>query len=179
MKRIITLILFLAVLLFAVSCSDYADKPSYRDIEYKENGLKLVLRNDMQRYEVEGYDFYFTNVIETVIMTAVKLDEEYLRENEIKKDITAGEYVDLLIEKNKFEKDNIYYEHNEELGTYNFKYVFSDVEAGSDIFYYVTVLGEVGNVWYVEMTCRNEDSEFYLSTFDSWINEIETYTPEN
>ncbi len=179
MKKIINLILLIAVMLSAVSCSDYADNPRYHDIEYRENGLKLVLRNDMQRYDIADYDFYFTNVIGTVIMTAVKLDEKFLTENEIKKDITAGEYVDFLIEKNEFEKDNIYYEHDEHLGMYNFKYVFSDVETGSEIFYYVTVLGEVGNVWYVEMTCRNEDSELYLSTFDSWINELETYTPEN
>ncbi|MBQ3015824.1 MAG: hypothetical protein IJD79_03485 [Clostridia bacterium] len=179
MKRIITLILLLTVILSTVSCSDYADKPSYRDIEYKENGLRLVLRNDMQRYEVEGYDFYFTNVIGTVILSAVKLDEEFLRENEIKTDITAGEYVDYLIEKNEFEKDKIYYEHDEDLGKYNFKYVFSDVGAASEIFYYVTVLGDAGNVWYVEMTCRNEDSEFYLSSFDSWKNDLKAYTPES
>ncbi len=177
MKKIIIIsLLIFSVLFSAVSCSDYADRPNYESIAYKENGFSIVMRNDMQRYESEDWDFYFANVIGTVALTASKLDEDFLNEIGVKTDITAGEYADYVIGKIGLEKENLYYEKDKSRESYSFRYSYGESEETA-AFYYVVVIGEAGNIWYVEMTCLNSDSEMYLSRFLEWHESIELYTP--
>ena len=174
-KSVIFILIVTMILMSAVSCTDYADKPHYETIYYKENGIEIVLKNDMQRYDAEEFDFYFTNVLGTIVVTAFKLDAEFLADNEIKSDVTAKEYVDILIKKNELDKDMIYYEENKKTGAYNFRYTYGLEDGSTDVFYYVTVLGDAGNVWYVEMSCLNSDSEMYLPRFETWKNDLRTY----
>ena len=178
MKRILTILLLISVALSFASCTDYRDNPTYSTITYKEKGLEISLRNDMNRYESEEYDFYFANTIGTILFTAFELDGEFLAKNSLSADITAGEYVDYILKKSGLDKDELYYEENTKKGVYSFRYTFDD-QNSSKIFYYVVILGEPGNVWYVEMTCANDDSERYLARFEDWRNTIKTYNEQN
>ena len=174
MKKILAILLILATLLLTASCVDYRDMPTCEDITYREGGLELKLTNDMKRLEREGYDFYFINIIETVIVSAFEIDAEFAEKNELKADLTAKEYVDSFIKKNDLDHDNLYYKYEPELDHHSFRYTFA--EAGSEeVFYYVVVTGDVGNVWYIEMICTNEDSSRYLESFDKWKKSIKTY----
>lgn len=176
MKKIIISLLIFSVLLLTVSCSDYADHPNYESITYKENGFSIVMRNDMQRYEANDYDFYFSNVIGTVALTASRLGEDFLTENGLSADATAEEYVDYIIDKSEMDKENLFYEEDKEREAYSFRYTYAE-DGKDEVFYYVVVIGGKGNIWYVEMTCLNSDSEMYLARFEEWKDSIEIYTP--
>lgn len=178
MRRFAILILIFSVLCSVMtSCSDYADNPRYEDIAYREDGFEIVLTNDMQRYDSEEYDFYFTNILGTVIITASKLDGEFLEEEGCEPDISPEAYVDFLIKKSALDKDGLYYEYDEKRDLHSFRYTYAPADEGES-FYYVCVLGSVGNIWYVEMICSGDDSEFYLPSFEKWKKKLDTYIPE-
>ena len=172
MKRIlcITVALLICVSAF-VSC---APKIKFETLEYKENGICLYLPDTLKRKEVEGYELYFLGKTSDVLLTASKLDEEKLSAVGLKSDATAEAYVDAIIEKNQFDKEKLYYQYDEELEQYNFRYNYND-EMETDMFFYVTVLGDPGNIWYIEMCCDTSKSTNYLSTFESWRRGISVY----
>ena len=174
MRKILAMIVLLSVVILVPSC-DYRDVPKYEDITYRENGLEFKLPNDMKRLDSDEYDFYFVNIIETVIFTAAKLDSEFVVKNDIEYDLTAEEYVNTFIKRNNLNKEDLYYAFDENTGRHSLRYTFA--EAGSsEIFYYVVVLGDVGNVWYLEMVTANEDSSRYLGTFENWSKSVRTYS---
>ena len=177
MKKLLTLILIFSVLTCISSCYDYAEHPSYENITYKEDGFEIVLMSDMQRYDSTEYDFYFTNIIGTIIVGASKIDEEFLAKNGLDSDTDAGEYIDFLIKKSELDKESLYYNYDDKRGIYNFRYTYSPADA-SEIFYYFCALGEAGNLWYVEMMCSPDDSDTYIPRFDKWRKSLGTYKVE-
>ncbi len=171
MKRILALLLTLvAALSSLVACANDSD---YESVEYRENGIYFILPNTMRRKTVENYEFYFTSEIMGVVFSAKKITREFLSENNIDPEIDAKGYVDTIIEKQSFERDKIYYNYYEDFNQHNFRYNYS--EGDSEVFFYVTVTGETGNLWYVEMYCYNDDSSEYLSMFERWRKTIGTY----
>ena len=174
MKKLTAFVLIIAAVLLAATACDYADNPKYEDITYREGGLELTLKNDMRRAESEDYDFYFRNIIGTIIFTAVELDKSSLEAAGVSEGASAGEYVNAIIEKNGFDRDKIYYSHDELRGHYSFRYSIGSLDS-SGAFYYVVVLGKPGNLWYVEMVCSEDDSGLYLDRFDEWRGLLRTY----
>lgn len=173
MKRILTavfLILFVTGLFS--SCSK---KAKFKDVEYKENGISFTLPNTMVREEVFGYEFYFSGMSRDVVFNAIKITDEFLISVDIEPGVSAGEYVDIIIEKNGLEKTKLYFSHDEESGQYNFRYTYDD-NSGYETFFYATVLGTPDNLWYVEMCCSAEESYEHLELFESWRKTIRTYS---
>ena len=171
MKKILILILSISLILGTlVSCSENAE---YKDVTYEKDGIKFTLPNTMKQKTMEGYDFYFTNQLASLIFTAVKIDKEMLEKADLSEGITAAEYVDAIIEKNGMEKDKMYYKYNEYHDQYNFRYTFVD-QSGFEIFEYVIVTGTPDNLWYIEMCCEQEDSATYLEDFEIWSKSIKT-----
>ena len=170
MKKIICAISLLSMLMMS-AC---ADTVQYENVTYRENGLEFLLPSSMRRQSVEGYDFYFSNLAVSVIFTAVKIDEEILTKFDVEGRVNAEEYVGMLIEKNKLDKEKMYYNYDELRGHYNFRYSFEDAD-GYAIFYYVVVIGDESNLWYIEMCCKDEDSSTHLETFKTWKRNIKVY----
>ena len=172
MKKIITAIIAISLLLACLtSCDDNGN--IYEMVNYRENGLELSLPNYMRRSDIEGYDFYFTNL--AIIFTAVKLDAEFLEEKNISPDITGKEYIDIYVERNGLSLDRMGYSYDEENMLHNFRYSYTDGE-DMDMFYYVVVVGDVGNVWYIEMVCDQKNSSRYIQSFDVWKKYVSTYS---
>ena len=172
MKRLLAFLFLILTLCSALaSC---ADEVEYENIEYRENGLYFVLPNTMRRKTSSKHEFYFTNQNIGLVFSARKLTAEVLESEYITPGVSAGEYVDILIERNNFDKTSIFYTYYESFGHYNFRYMYGETE-GEEIFFYVTVLGETDNLWYVEMCCENEVSAEYLSMFERWRKSIGTY----
>lgn len=169
MKKILAFILALSTLTLFCSCKGRM----YRNVTYKEGGISFTLPNTMRRVPDSEYDFYFTN--RSIVFTANELDEEFFEENDIDENITAEEYAKYCIEKNGLDIEKMNYKTDEERGLYNFRYNYDD-ENGTNLFYYVVIAGEVGNVWYIEMCCDNDDSQLYISTFGDWKRGISTYS---
>ena len=172
MKKILTLILTLSLLFSLASCRD----DGYEKITYREEGIEFFLPSSMRRSNVEGYHFYFSNLSTTMVFAALKVDSDLLAEFELDATATAGEYVDAVIAKGERDKEKMYFEYDERLDQYSFRYTYVDAD-DYEIFYYVVVTGDPGNIWYVEMCCENEYSSDYLSTFVTWRKNIRTYTP--
>ena len=158
------------ILSLLISCGD--DKPVYSDMVYEENGLRFVLPANMRRENAEGYDLYFSNL--AIIFTAIELDEEFLESKGIPTDTDAAGYIDFCIERNGMDRDQIYYLYEEEQMRHSFRYTYSEPDS-IDLFYYVVVIGEPGNLWYIEMCCDYEDSGELLSEFETWRKNIRTY----
>lgn len=172
MKRLLAfLFVLLNVLSLLVSC---ADDTEYASIEYRENGLYFVLPNTMRRKTSDYYEFCFTNYNIGVVFNAKKLTAEVLGQEGIAAGITADEYVDIIVEKNNFDKKSIYYTYFETLGQYNFRYTYVNQDA-SETFYYVTVIGGAENLWCIEMCCDNEVSVQHLPMFEKWRKSIGIY----
>ena len=176
MKKIIAFILTASVLLVLASCGDYTDHPEYSDVTYKERGLEFTLRNDMRRSETDDYDFYFTNLAGTMVFSASKVNSKVLSSVGLDSSASPQNYVDAIIERNGFDREMIYYSYDESRGIHSFRYSIGDDSGG--IFYYVAVLGDAGNVWYVEMVCSEEDSGLYVDRFDTFKNSLRTYTEQ-
>ena len=172
MKKIITLVLTLTILFTLASCGD----DGYEKVTYRDGGIEFFLPSSMRRSTVEGYDFYFSNLSTSMVFTALKIDSEILAEFELDDTATSKEYVDAVLEKGERDKDKMYFEYDERLDQYSFRYTYVDADE-YEIFYYVVVTGEPGNIWYVEMCCDNEYSSDYLSTFVTWRKNIRTYDP--
>lgn len=179
MKKRIAAILTLALcaLLVLASCSDYADYPEYRDVVHRESGLELTLRNDMSRYDSENYDLYFTNTIASMALAASKADAQMLAQVGAPEDADAQTYADVIIKRNEFDREMIYYSYDESRKSCTFRYSAGD-EGESGVFYYVVIIGEAGNLWYVEMVCSEADSGLYVDRFDSWAKALRTYDAE-
>lgn len=175
MKRFAAFIMILVLALsLLASCGDYADYPDYENITYKEEGLELTLRNDMRRTETENYVFYFSNLAGTAALAASKVTAKQLEDEDLAADATAGEFVNCIIEQHELDRDRIYYSHDESRANYSFRYTVGE-EGENGIFYYVVVLGDPGNIWYVEMMCSESDSGLYVSRFDAWKNSLRVY----
>ena len=172
MKKIIALLLIISALLISFSsCDD--DKNIYEIIEYRENGIEFSLPNYMRRSVVEGYDFYFTNL--SIVYTAVKLDSEFLESKNLAPGISGKEYIDVYVERNGLDLERMSYTYEDDRILHNFRYTFGDETSGMEMFYYVVVVGEQGNLWYIEMCCKYEDSATCLSSFEVWKKYIKTY----
>lgn len=170
-KKLLPLLLILILTLGSVvSCDD----DGYENITYREGGIEFFLPSNMRRSSVDGYDFYFSNLSTSIIFTAVEIDAALLSELQIETTVTAEEYIEIIFERNNIDKSKIYYEYDEKRDLYNFRYTYVD-EDGYEIFYYIVVVGEPGNLWYIEMLCENEDSETYLSTFEVWKRNVKVY----
>ena len=148
----------------------------YQDITYREGGISFTLPNTMRRTNYEDYDFYFTN--RAVVFTAIKLTDEFFKENELDPSITAEEYTMYCIEKNGLDINQMEYKYDEERGLHNFRYTY-DNEEDTNIFYYVVIAGDVGNIWYIEMCCSGDSSSDYIYTFGEWKRTISTYSEAN
>ena len=173
MKKIISAIILVSVLLLGLCAC--ADTVKYENVTYRENGIEFFLPSSMRRESVDGYDFYFSNLAASIIFTAVKVDEELLRDLDIDGPVNDEEYVNILIERNKLDKEKMYYNYDEVRGHYNFRYSYEDAD-GFATFYYIVVIGDESNLWYIEMCCKNEDSNTHLETFKTWKRNIKVYS---
>ena len=172
MKKILSFLLLAVILTVCfTSCSDDI---TYTDITYRENGLEVVLPEGMRRSYTEGYDMYFSTP--DMIFTATKIDAELLEKNDIplSSDVTSKEYTDFVIK--SFDKDQLYFREDASKNLYNFRYTYEVEDGQSELFYYVVVIGEPGNVWYIEMCCEQDNSSTYLSDFELWKKYIKTYS---
>ncbi len=165
-KLIACLLILSATLTVVLSCGD---KPMYKDVTYSENGLKWMLTDNMRRSYVEGYDFYFSNL--AIIFTGVKFDSEFLTEQGVSADIDAAGYTEEYIKRRNLDRDMIYYLAEPEYNRYSFRYTYV-TEDGTELFCYIVIIGVPGNLWYVEMRCIQEDSDLYLSEFETWRKNI-------
>ena len=165
-------ILLLSLICCAVlaSCNG---KPVYTDKVYEENGLKLRLPENMRRSDIDGYDFYFSNL--AIVFTAVKFDSQFLTDQGVSADIDAKGYAEAYVEKRQLDKKSIYYLEEPEYDRYSFRYTYT-LEDGSDVFYYVVIIGTSGNLWYIEMTCDQENSGDYITEFEVWRKNMKTYS---
>ena len=170
MKKTIALLLTVIMLLSFVGCRRSV---KYENVTYRESGIEFTLPSSMRRSYVEGYDYYFSTL--AIIFTAVKIDSEFIESSEIDLDpsISAKEYVDLITE--EMDKSQMYFNVDESRNLYNFRYTYEDQSSGTEIFYYVIVIGESGNTWYIEMCCDQQDSGTFVETFDEWKMSIKTY----
>ena len=175
MKTKVLLILLLIFSVLLTSCAEKIDITELITHEY--NGIRMKLPRYMRVGDAAAYnyDMYFDNL--KIYVSAKKITEKILEEAELPKTATAAEYVDYIIDANSFEKDKIYFEKDEESGKIYFRYVYDDGQSKPTL-YFVTVLGEVGNIWYVEMCCEEEQGSNYITTFRNWVNMIETYEVE-
>lgn len=169
-RSLIILFLILSVLL--TSCAEEIDVTE--PITYEYEGIRMTLPRYMRAGDAEayGYDLYFDNL--KIYVSAKKIDSEILKEEELDEATTPLQYAEHIIEGNSFEKDKIFFENDEQSGKIYFRYVYDDGESAPAL-YFITVLGEVGNVWYVEMCCEEELAQNYITTFRNWNNLIETY----
>ncbi len=167
MKKILAaFLILLALLSVLVSCGSI-----YKDVNYKENGIAFTLPNTMRRVTNSDYDFYFTNTV--VVFTANELDEEYYEELSLDPNMTAKEYLDHLMKSNNMDLDQMEYKYDSEKNIHNFRYTSESEE--NNLFYYVVITGEPGNIWYIEMCCEEDYYEDYLSTFGEWKRSIYAY----
>ena len=171
------LILALCAMLVLASCSDYADYPEYRDVVYREGGLEVTLRNDMSRYDSENYDLYFANTIGSMVLAASKADADMLAQVGAPEDADARTYADVIIKRNEFDRELIYYSYDASRNSCSFRYSVGE-EGQSGAFYYVVIIGDAGNLWYVEMVCSEADSGLYVDRFDGWAKTMRTYDAE-
>ena len=139
----------------------------FEDIKYEENGLRFYLPNTMQRKDVEDYEFYFTGRTMDVVFSALKITDEFLERVDLEAGITAGEYVDAIIERRGLVKSKLYYVYYEDSDQHNFRYNYVD-ENEFETFFYVTVTGTPDNLWYIEMCCSADESSEYLEMFEGW-----------
>ena len=176
MKKIIISVLIIAISLSAlVSCgnnskNDYGTK----DVTYRDLGITFTIPSNMRRMSSESYDFYFYNQLNSIVFTALKVDEDFLKTVDIEGGKTSFEYVDIIIEKNNFEQDKLYYKYDEERDQHSFRYTYVD-SSGYEMFSYIVVTGPKDNLWYIEMCCNQEDSATYLQSFKNWQKSIFTY----
>lgn len=171
-KRILAFILLLcAAISVLASCAEDAE---YESIEYRENGIYFILPNTMRRKASENYEFYFTSEIMGVTFGAKKLTDDFLQSEGIDSGITAGDYVEMIIDRQSFDKDKIYYRYFEDSKQYNFRYTYAP-EDDVEYFFYVTVTGDPGNLWCIEMWCDDEKSAEYLPMLERWRKTVGTY----
>ena len=166
MKRIISALL-LAVLVLTALCSCGGDK----DIEYREEGLSFTLPKSMRRSNDSVYEFFLSSP--DSLFCAKKLDGDFMESAELSKDTTAGEYADAYIKVNMLDKERIAFTYDESRGAYSFKYNNSD--NGEELFHYITVIGNPGAIWFIEMCCENENASTYEDTFEIWQRSISVY----
>ena len=172
MKKIISRALAVALALITlVSCGNSV---KFEDVEYRENGLSVTLPNTMRRQDNEDYTFYFSGMSMDVIFSAMKITDEFLESVELESGVSAGEYVDTIIARRGLEKSKLYYKYYEEKNQYNFRYNYVS-ESGYEMFFFVTVMGNSDNLWYIEMCCDADESSAYLDTFEIWRRNLKTY----
>ena len=172
MKRTVCFMFFLSIVMsLLVSCSD----DDYDKITYRENGIEFFLPSSMRRTNSSAYDFYFTNISAGLVFAATKVDEKILSDFDLSKDADAGEYANAIIDNGGHDKEKMYFRYDERLGQYSMRYTYVD-EEGYEVFYYVVILGDAGDLWYIEMCCDNSNSSEYIDTFDTWRKNIRTYT---
>lgn len=172
MKKISAFIVALALITLALASCGGGIK--YEDVDYREKGLSFTLPSSMRRSTVTDHDFEFSTL--DAVFYADKVDYETVSEAgvEISESFDAEEYA-IAITKT-FDQDQLYFEEDKENMRYSFRYTYGDTEAGeSETFFYVVVIGEVGNVWYIEMICEQELSADYIPTFELWEKSIKTY----
>ena len=173
MKKTVAIILLTLVLAFsAVSCAEDIDTTEL--LTYVNEGLEFSLPRYMRASDPTGtgYDMYFDNL--KVFYTVKELDKDTLTELDLPETTTADEYFDHLMQINSLDKDKVFYERDEESKKINFRYIYDNgTETETAMMYFVVIVGDPGNLWYIEMCCSEEDSEGMLSTFRSWMNHIE------
>lgn len=173
LKRILALILVAVIAALAlVSCSEESN-----DVEYKQNGIQFTLPKSMrQNVGATGYDYYFDNLDSSVIFTATKADAELLLENGIDENITLEEYMKICV--GDMDVSKIYLEYDEARRAYSYRYNYTFEGNTSETFFYVVIIGDVGNLWYVEMMCDYETSAETLPAFEVWAASIKTYAQQ-
>ena len=142
-----------------------------QDITYRENGLTFTLPKSMRRMYGTDSDFHLSSP--DSVFLAKKLDGDFMESQAMPKDTDAKDYATAYIESQRLDKERIDYKEDAERGAYSFKYNQSDT--GEDYYHYVTVLGESGAVWFVEMICLNDKADIYTETFETWQKTIATY----
>ena len=165
-KKIIALILVCASLLALSACGK-----KNKDVTYREEGLTFTLPSSMRRAYSSECEFHFSTPDSAFL--AKKLTAEFMESQELSKDTTAKQYAAAYIENQMLDSTRIDYKEDPERTAYSFKYNASDT--GEDYFHYITILGEVGNIWFVDIVCENDKADIYTDTFEIWQASIRTY----
>lgn len=169
-KNILSVLLFIVITASALTAC--AERSS--DIDYRADGIQFTLPKSMRQSAGETvYDYYFDNLDSSVIFTAIKLDDEFLEANNLDKNITLKEYVDVRTK--DMDTSKIYLEYDDEKKAYTYRYNYLFENASSETFIYVVVIGEGANMWHIEMYCKYESSAEMLSAFEVWAASIRTY----
>lgn len=168
-KKILLLLLTFAMLVSVlVSCGEKKN-----DITYREEGLELTLPTSMRRSYSSVYEFYFSTP--DSVLTAKKLDGDFMESMAMPKNTTPEEYAEAYISANSLDKSRINYKYDSESGAYRMRYNNSDGENGEDLLHFISILGEPGAVWFVEICCENSKASIYEQTFELWESTIRTY----
>ena len=169
MKKLIKLIsacLLSAVLLsFAVGC---AGDPV--DTLHEESGLTFLLPTVMRKGASEVYDIYYSTLI--YAFGAVKLDEEFLREEDLPLDTDARAYTDFYFEINKISKDDCKVTYDEERGACLFSYSLS-TDGENYVYHNCIVLRGADALWYAEFFCDYNDASSLQNSFDVYLKYVE------
>ena len=164
-----TLLLLLATVMIIASVCSCGDNSS--DVTYREEGLEMTLPKSMRRSLSSTYEFYFSTP--DSVLTAKKLDGAFMESMEMSASTTAEEYADAYIDANNFDKSRINYTHDAERGAYRMRY--NNSENGEELLHFISILGEPGAIWFVEIVCENDKASIYEATFETWESSIRTY----
>jgi hypothetical protein len=165
-RKLLILLLVAATLTSLIACGK-----DNNDITYREEGLTFTLPKSMRRMYGTGNEFHLSSP--DSVFVAKKLDGDFMLSQALPADTTPKEYVDAYIENQLLDRERIDFKEDASRGTYSFKYNQSD--AGEDYYHYVTVLGESGAIWFIEMMCLNDKADIYTETFEMWQKTISTY----
>lgn len=156
--RIIALLLLAVMTLgLLVSCGE--------NKTYTFEEFSFTIPKKMRKTPVEGVDMCYSSIeaaISVQKMTADKLSALDLDET-----ATVKELTDAFFEKNGIDANQCYLTFEEEQNAYKFRYSFSP-DGENMYFHYVVMIGEVGKLYFVDMTADYEKSPSYLSVFGDW-----------
>ncbi len=167
-KKIILLLLCLTFVLPLVSCGEDVDVNE--ELTYDLNGITVVLPRYMRRSYSEDWDFYFDNL--SMAMYGKCIDRDVLADMELPATTTRKEYADLFIENRKLDKTKIELTEDAGRATTTFRYIYQPEDGSAAQSCQVVLIGDTGNLWFVEISADSETFDEHVSMFKVWCSKL-------
>ena len=165
MKRIISCILFIALLATLAFSLSACDSAGYR--EYTEYGMKFRIPKDFRKLTLQGVDVHYSTPdasFEIQVLPKSEFEDEEMGYY-IDFDMTVKEYTEFFIKENGWGCE---YTYDEARDMTTFYFFWTPTEDIPYSYYYVTIMKNENAFYIVMMSCLEEDYPNYEEKFRAW-----------